>query len=91
MRTSRTFSPAAVRSTAEVLDDEAVYENGYLQRFEGPSGDVAVALGFPIRLSDTPARPGQVAPELGQHTEEILLEAGFEWDAIAALREKGVL
>ena len=85
------FRYAAVRSAAEVLDDEAVYENGYLQRFEGPAGEAAVAVGFPIRLSDTPARPGQIAPELGQHTEEILLEAGFEWEAIATLREKGVL
>ncbi len=85
------FRYAAVRSPVEVLEDEAVYENGYLQRFENPAGESSVAMGFPIRLSDTPARPGQVAPELGQHTEEILLDAGFEWEAIAALREQGVL
>lgn len=85
------FRYAAVRAPAEVVADEAVYENGYLQRIEDPSGDPGLAVGFPIRLSDTPARPGEIAPELGQHSEEILLEAGFEWEEIAALREQAVL
>ena len=42
-----------------------------------------------MKFSDTPARTGEVAPELGQHTEEILLEAGFTWDDIAALSAAG--
>lgn len=85
------FRYAAVRSTLDVLDDEAVYENGYLQRIERADQEPGIAVGFPIRLSDTPAQPGQVAPELGQHTEEVLLEAGFEWDEIAMLREENVI
>ena len=48
-------------------------------------------VGVPIRLSDTPSRAGRLAPELGQHTEEVLLELGFAWDEIAALRDGGVL
>jgi formyl-CoA transferase len=47
--------------------------------------------GCPIRMSDTPAQPGKLAPELGQHTEELLLELGLEWDEIAKLREDGVI
>ena len=31
------------------------------------------------------------APEVGQHTEEVLLEAGYSWDDIAALRDEGAL
>ena len=32
-----------------------------------------------------------MAPELGQHTEEVLMELlGYTWDDIAKLREKGV-
>jgi formyl-CoA transferase len=31
------------------------------------------------------------APELGQHTEEILLELGFDWDAISGLMERGII
>jgi formyl-CoA transferase len=29
------------------------------------------------------------APEFGQHTEEVLLEAGYTWEEIGALREQG--
>jgi crotonobetainyl-CoA:carnitine CoA-transferase CaiB-like acyl-CoA transferase len=32
----------------------------------------------------------RAAPELGQHTEEILLELGFDWDGIGGLTERGV-
>ena len=31
------------------------------------------------------------APELGQHTEEILLELGFDWGEISALMERRVI
>ena len=85
------FRYAAVRTLLEVAEDDAVYENGYLQRVDHPEWGPVSMVGNPIRLSDTPARPGQVAPELGQHTEEILLELGYDWDGIAALREKGAL
>ena len=39
----------------------------------------------PVRFSATPARVLTTAPELGQHTEEVLLELGYGWDEIAAL------
>ena len=44
-------------------------------------------IGSPIRLSDTPIRPKALAPELGQHTEEILLELDYGWEEIVALRD----
>jgi formyl-CoA transferase len=39
-------------------------------------------------VAGVPAGP---APELGQHTEEILLELGHDWDAISELRQTGAL
>ena len=82
---------APVRTRSEVAQDEGVYANGYLQRIEHPEWGELPMVGVPIRLSDTPASPGQIAPELGQHTEEVLLELGFEWDEISALRDAKVL
>jgi crotonobetainyl-CoA:carnitine CoA-transferase CaiB-like acyl-CoA transferase len=46
-------------------------------------------VGHPIRFSATPAQPAVVAPDLGQHTEEVLLEHGFTREAIAELRAQG--
>ena len=49
------------------------------------------AVGFPWKFSETPASAAPAAPELGQHTEEILLDLGYSWDDIGTLRERGVI
>jgi crotonobetainyl-CoA:carnitine CoA-transferase CaiB-like acyl-CoA transferase len=67
-----------------------MWENGYFATLDGPDGPVDAVLN-PVRFSATPARPAAVAPELGQHTEEILLELGRDWDEINRLRDAGVV
>jgi crotonobetainyl-CoA:carnitine CoA-transferase CaiB-like acyl-CoA transferase len=79
------YSP--VRDHAQVVADRAVWDNGFFVKT--PDGDSVVA--SPVRFSDTPAQPGSTAPELGQHTEEVLLEIGYTWDEIAALAEQGAI
>jgi crotonobetainyl-CoA:carnitine CoA-transferase CaiB-like acyl-CoA transferase len=81
---------AAVRNHAEVVADPAVWANGYLTTVSDSSGD-AVVVAPPVRFSATPVRPGAAAPELGQHTEEVLLELGYGWDSIATLRAAGAI
>jgi crotonobetainyl-CoA:carnitine CoA-transferase CaiB-like acyl-CoA transferase len=39
----------------------------------------------------TPVEPTSWPPELGQDTETILLEYGYDWDRIAALKELGAI
>jgi crotonobetainyl-CoA:carnitine CoA-transferase CaiB-like acyl-CoA transferase len=41
----------------------------------------------PVRLSETPGGIRERAPLLGEHTDEILGELGYDERAIAALRE----
>ena len=81
---------APVRNYAEVVSDPGVWDNGYLAKVEGPDGEVPV-VGSPVRFAETPAQPGAVAPELGQHTEEVLLEIGLSWDEIGQLSESGAI
>lgn len=81
---------APVRDHAEVVADPAMWDNGYFAKAAGPDGDVHVVLP-PVRFSRTPPAPGAVPPRLGQHTDEVLLEAGFSSEDIAALRQTGAV
>ena len=45
----------------------------------------------PAQFSETPAEVRFGAPSLGQHTDEILMEAGFDEGSIAVLRASGIL
>ena len=78
---------APVRDHAALVEDPGVWANGYLTRTA--TGDAVVA--SPVRFSDTPARAGETAPDLGQHTDEVLLEAGLTADEITALRTAGAI
>ena len=80
---------APVRNHLDVLADPGAVENGYLVDVEHPDYGSIRVVGSPIRLSATPTVPAVVAPGLGHHTEEILLEAGFTWDDIAELQGQG--
>jgi crotonobetainyl-CoA:carnitine CoA-transferase CaiB-like acyl-CoA transferase len=77
---------ALVRTHAEVAEDPQAFANGYLFRATHPIWGEMTVVGNPIRFSATPAHPAVVAPELGQHTEEVLLERGFTRDDIVKLR-----
>jgi crotonobetainyl-CoA:carnitine CoA-transferase CaiB-like acyl-CoA transferase len=49
-------------------------------------------VGFPVKFSGTPGEIRAFAPELGQHTEEVLVtELGYSREAIAELREEKVI
>jgi crotonobetainyl-CoA:carnitine CoA-transferase CaiB-like acyl-CoA transferase len=77
---------APVRDHGEVVADPNVWANGYLVNVDGI--DVVAA---PVGFSATPARPSAVAPELGQHTEEVLLDLGYSWEDITRLQEAGAV
>jgi crotonobetainyl-CoA:carnitine CoA-transferase CaiB-like acyl-CoA transferase len=79
-----------VRDHSDVVADRGAWENGYLTKVRGAGGEVTVP-GSPVRFSDTPATVGADAPELGQHTEEVLLEVGYTWEQISELSESGAI
>jgi formyl-CoA transferase len=45
----------------------------------------------PVRLSRTPASLATATPERGEHTEEVLLEAGFTKDEVNSFKSKGIV
>ncbi len=84
---------APVRTHAEVVDDPGVQANGYIEaaKDSGAGGAEVRIVRSPVRFSDPAPTARAHVPELGQHTEEVLLEAGYSWDEIAALAGEGAI
>jgi len=82
---------APVRSHKEVVADPQAAANNYIVEVDHPDWGVRKMVGCPIVMSDTPTRWGTDVAELGQHTEEVMLEHGFGWDEIGELRDEGAL
>ena len=78
-----------VRSHSEVVASDQPYANGYLGKADHDEWGEQTWVGCPITMSDTPTRFSNQVAELGQHTEEVLLEAGAEWEELEQWREAG--
>jgi crotonobetainyl-CoA:carnitine CoA-transferase CaiB-like acyl-CoA transferase len=80
---------------APVLDYEGMcahpqfWANGYLQEIESPVLGTMRVPGPPIHMSETPPHIQGAGPQLGEHTEQVLLEAGFTWDELETLARQG--
>ena len=78
-----------VQSAAEAAIDPQVTANAYVTEVQGATR--------PFPLVASPAQFDDVAtgltraPDHGEHTEEILLEMGRDWDEILRLKEKGAV
>ncbi len=75
----------------DLAGDPQVSENGMIVTMDHHTHGELRIVAPPVVLSATPGEIRTPAPEFGQHTEEVLLEAGYTWDEIAALREEGVI
>ena len=76
---------------AGVAAEPQHWQNGYLIEQEHPQYPGHRTVGTPVRLSATPGAVRAPAPELGQHTEEVLLELGYDWPQIERLHDDGVI
>ncbi len=80
-----------VQTVQDVINDPQARANGAFVPLDHPSGERIELVATPVDFSQTPAEVKAAAPEVGQHTEEVLLAAGYSWEELNAFREKGAI
>jgi crotonobetainyl-CoA:carnitine CoA-transferase CaiB-like acyl-CoA transferase len=81
-----------VQGIYDLQNDPQVIANNYILDADHEIFGPVKVLGLPMHLSKTPGSVTCEAPAFGQHTEEVLMDlAGYAWEEIAALKEKGVI
>jgi len=81
----------SARSIKEIVSDPQAIENGFFYEVKHPTSKDLKLVNSPVKFSETPAEIRMTAPELGQHTEEILLDLNYTWEAISHLKERAVI
>ncbi|HWT95745.1 MAG TPA: CaiB/BaiF CoA-transferase family protein [Solirubrobacteraceae bacterium] len=77
----------------EALESELVQARGMVAELDQPGVERPVKLlGVPVKLSRTPGDPNRrPGPGLGEHTDAVLLDAGYTETEIAALKDAGAV
>jgi crotonobetainyl-CoA:carnitine CoA-transferase CaiB-like acyl-CoA transferase len=79
-------------TAADIVQDEQFRARQMLEKHSLPRGGPEVLIpGIVPKLSLTPGETRWLGPEVGQHTTAILNALGLGPEAIAALREKGII
>ena len=80
-----------IYSIDQVFDDPQVKHIGAATTVKSPKlGEIRI-VNQAVKLSRTPARMASAPPEVGEHTDEVLAEIGYDKAAINALRQKKVV
>jgi crotonobetainyl-CoA:carnitine CoA-transferase CaiB-like acyl-CoA transferase len=87
------IAASPIGTLADIARDPQAWANDYFVKAhcEEVQREVVVR-GLPIGLSKTPGRVQSLGPELGQHTEELLVETlGYTWEQVGAFKEEGAI
>jgi crotonobetainyl-CoA:carnitine CoA-transferase CaiB-like acyl-CoA transferase len=81
----------SVREISEVLADPQLAARNMIAEVAHPTVGPARVIGSPVKLSDTPSSVRTPPPTLGQHTDLVLRELGYDGNLIAELKATGVV
>ena len=80
-----------VKTLREFAEDPQARHNRTVFDAEHPGNGTMRYVRYPGHFSETPATFRRHPPTLGQHSDEVLAEAGYGAEEISALREAGIV
>lgn len=80
-----------VQTPADIATDPQVWANGFVTTVDHPAHGEIKLITSPARFSATPGSVRWAAPQVGEHTEEVLLAHGYTWEDLARLKDQGAI
>ncbi len=81
---------APMQTARELHDDRQMIANGYVQEVDGGERGRFSLVTSPVQFDEEPPEL-QRGPEMGEHTDEVLLELGLSWDDLLAHKAAGAI
>ena len=88
--TAANVAAGPVHTIAEVASDPHLKERGMFAELDARGGTIK-QVAPSLKFSDTPAEIKRPPPELGENTEEVLIELGYSSEEIAEMRREGAI
>ena len=82
---------ARIQHPENIEDDPHVKDQKLIRDLPLVSGGVSKQVAFPVKLSDTPAKMQGPPPELGEHTNKVLMDVGFTQEEIEEFKKIGAI
>jgi crotonobetainyl-CoA:carnitine CoA-transferase CaiB-like acyl-CoA transferase len=83
--------PAGPDRPSQFLSDPEQVRLGRVEQYGHPRWGEVSDIAVMVRMGDAQTTPGRPAPEIGQHTREVLAEFGYDVDEIESLYEQGAV
>jgi len=82
----------AINSMKDLINDPQIMENNYIVDFDHPTEGKIKIPGYPISFSKSHAQTISAAPELGEHTEDVLMDiGGFTAEELKELKDQCII
>lgn len=80
-----------IYSVADMMEDPQYLARGMIERASLPDGTPIAMPGVVPKFSETPGGMRWTGPTLGEHTDEVLGELGYDEEAVGRLRASGAV
>ncbi len=85
--TENGYTFGEVRTIDDVLDDQQMRDSGALKPIDDPRAGAELTVDSPIWIDGVEKTPATLAPDIGEHTVEVLRAAGYDDREIEQLRQ----